>query len=183
LCHRAAAEIAGVVYSVSCTTRSPRPGEVDHVDYHFLTPDDFEKRLEAGEFLEHAFVHQKYRYGTLKSAVTRHLREGRDVVMDLDIQGAAQLRASTDPEIQQALVDIFILPANLEELTVRIRGRAEMPEEELQRRLRNAEEEMSQWDQYAYTIVTGEREQDFAQFTAILQAERLRTSRFRSLPR
>ena len=182
LCHRAASEIPGVVYSVSCTTRSPRPGEEDHVDYHFLTPDDFERRLAAGEFLEHAFVHQKYRYGTLKSAVLDHLREGRDVVMDLDIQGAAQLRASTDPEIHQALVDIFILPASMDELTSRIRARGEMPVEELQRRLRNAEEEMSHWSRYAYTIVTGEREHDFARFTAILQAERLRTSRFRELP-
>ena len=179
LCHRAAAEFPGVVYSVSCTTRAPRPGEVDHVDYHFLAPEDFEHRLAAGEFLEHAFVHQKYRYGTLKSAVLDHLRQGRDVVMDLDVQGASQLRASDDPEILRALVDVFILPANLDELKQRIVGRAEMPQEELDRRLRNAEDEMSHWRTYAYTIVTGEREEDFAQFTAILQAERLRTDRMR----
>ena len=179
LCHRAAAELPGVTYSVSCTTRAPRIGEVNQVDYHFLSREDFERRIATGEFLEHALVHQKYHYGTLKSAVLEHLRRGRDVVMDLDVQGAAQLRASTDREIQRALVDVFILPSNLAELEVRIRGRGEMPEEELARRLRNAEEEMSHWPGYAYTIVSSDKEADFSRFTSILTAERLRTLRLR----
>lgn len=179
LCHRGAGEIPGVTYSVSCTTRAPRNGEVDQVDYHFLSREDFERRIAADEFLEYALVHQKYHYGTLKSAVLEHLRQGRDVVMDLDVQGASQLRVSTDPEIRRALVDVFILPSNLAELELRIRGRSEMPEEELARRLHNAEEEMSHWSEYDYTIVSSDKEADFARFTAILLAERLRTVRLR----
>jgi guanylate kinase len=180
ICHRAAAELPGVSYSVSCTTRPPREGEVDHVDYHFLGREDFEARIARGEFLEHALVHQKHHYGTLKSEVLEHLRNGRDVVMDLDVQGAAQLRSSADEEIQRSLVDVFILPSSLEDLEARIRGRGAMSEEELSRRLRNAEVEMVHWPEYAYTIVTGEREEDFARFTAILDAERLRTLRLRA---
>lgn len=179
LCHRAAAEIPGVVYSVSCTTRPPREGEVDHVDYHFMAREDFEGRIARGEFLEHALVHQKHHYGTLKAEVLDHLRNGRDVVMDLDVQGAAQLRSAGDGEIQRSLVDVFILPAGLTGLEARIRGRGVMAEEEIQRRLRNAGDEMAHWRAYAYTIVTGDREEDFARFTAVLEAERLRTRRFR----
>lgn len=179
LCHRAAAEHPGVAYSVSCTTRPPRPGETDHVDYHFLAREDFEGRISRGEFLEHALVHQKHYYGTLKSEVLDHLRNGRDVVMDLDVQGAAQLRASGDEEIRCSLVDVFILPGSLEELEVRIRGRGAMAEEEIQRRLRNAEGEMAHWADYVYTLVTGDREEDFVRFKAILEAERMRSSRLR----
>lgn len=182
LCHRAAAELPGVVYSVSCTTRPPREGEVDHVDYHFLGRGDFEERIGRGEFLEYALVHQKQYYGTLKSEVLEHLRNGRDVVMDLDVQGAAQLRASGDEEIRRSLVDVFILPAGPRELEARIRGRGAMPEEEIQRRLRNAEGEMAHRGAYAYTLVTGDREEDFARFTAILEAERMRSSRLRVSP-
>ncbi len=166
-----------MVYSVSCTTRPPREGETDHIDYHFLSQEEFERRLAAGEFLEHALVHRKHRYGTLRSIVLDQIRNGKDVVMDLDVQGAAQLRASTDPEIRRALVTVFVRTADPEALKARILSRGSMDPEELQRRLQSAEEETRHGPEYEYTIVSGDREADFDRFAAILTAERHRTAR------
>jgi guanylate kinase len=178
LCHRAARELEGVVYSVSCTTRPPREGETDGADYHFLSTEDFERRLEAGEFLEHALVHGRHRYGTLKGEVLGALRGGKDVVMDLDVQGAAQLRASDDPEIRRALVRVFVRTSGRDDLRRRILGRGPMPEEELERRLRSAEDETRHWPEYDYTLVSADRDTDFARLAAIFTAERLRSSRW-----
>jgi guanylate kinase len=165
-----------VRYSISCTTRPPRPGEQDGIDYHFLTREDFFLRLQAGDFLEHAEVHGNL-YGSLKSEVLSHLAAGVDIVMDIDIQGAAQVRSCEDPEIQRAFVDLFVLPPNETELRQRLSGRGTDSEEVIALRMVNALEEMRHWKSYAYCLLSSTREQDFAKFQALVMAERLRVSR------
>lgn len=165
-------------YTISCTTRPQRPGEENGRDYFFLTEEEFTRRIGAGEFLEHAQVHGR-RYGTLKSEVLPALRSGQDVIMDLDVQGAAQLRACADPDIRRALVDVFIMPAGLDDLRARLSGRRSESEEELDLRLRNALLEMQHWRHYTYTLISHTREADLAAFRSILQAERRRSERLR----
>ena len=163
-------------YSVSCTTRAPRPGEIDGTDYHFLSREDFEQKIAAGEFLEHAQVHGNY-YGTLKSAVLDHLRAGTDVLIDIDVQGAAMIRATDHPEIREALADIFLMPASMEVLRSRLTKRGTETPEQVALRLHNAETEMRSWHSYQYAIITGTPDEDVANFRAIMQAERCRSSR------
>ena len=162
----------GFVYSISCTTRAPRPGEVDGKDYRFLTKADFEQRIAAGEFLEHALVHGNY-YGTLQSTVLESLRCGTDVLLDIDVQGAATIRANEHPEIREALADVFLMPASLDVLRQRLAKRGTETPEQIALRLRNAEGEMRHWRSYRYTIVTGSIEDDRANFRAIMRAERM----------
>ena len=159
------------VYSVSCTTRKPRPGEIDGEDYCFLSEEDFARRVEAGEFLEHATVHG-FRYGTLRAAVLQHLNLGVDVLLDIDIQGAAAIRACTDPQIIEALADVFIMPPSLDELHHRLLRRATETSEQVEVRLRNAASEMKSWRLYKYSIISGSVEEDLEKFRAIVRAER-----------
>ncbi|MEM7012072.1 MAG: guanylate kinase [Verrucomicrobiota bacterium] len=176
LCHRLAEESEECAYSVSCTTRPPREGEVHGEDYYFLTNEEFEQKVADQQLLEYAKVHERY-YGTLLGPVLDSIRKGIDVLMDLDIQGAEQLRNCANDEIRRALVDVFILPPSIEEMMNRVQGRGPMAEEELQLRMRNAEREVQDWPKYQYTIVTGEREADFAAIGEILAGERRRSSR------
>jgi len=176
LCRRLSEEDENIVYAVSATTRAAREGEQDGIDYHFLDRAEFELRAGRGEFLEFAEVHGNY-YGTLEDEVLIHIGAGRDVPLDLDVQGAASIRANHDPRVREAFVDIFILPRSREELLERLRGRGTESREQLDLRLRNALQEMRHWDQYAYTIPSGSREEDFAVFRSIIESERHRSSR------
>jgi guanylate kinase len=164
------------VYSISCTTRKPREGEVHGRDYFFLTEEDFVTRIERGEFFEHAEVHGR-RYGTLRSYVTDNLLRGVDVVMDIDVQGAAIVRSCNDETVQRCLVDVFILTPTVEELENRLSARATESPEALALRLSNAIAEMDHWAEYDYTLVSGSREDDLARFKSILVAERMRSTR------
>lgn len=163
-------------YSISCTTRPPRAGEEHGKDYHFLTQEDFHQHLQAGDFLEHAVVHGNL-YGSLKSEVITHLQAGEDVVMDIDVQGAAQIRACDDREIRRALVDLFVMPPSEEELQQRLSGRGTDSQEIIALRMTNALEEMRHWPHYAYRLVSSTREEDYEKFRALVIAERLRVSR------
>jgi len=163
-------------YSVSCTTRPPREGEVNGRDYHFLSRADFEADVEAGRFLEHAEVHGNF-YGTLLTEVLEYINLGKDVVMDIDVQGAAQVRACTDPSIRNALVDLFVMPPSEEELYKRLSGRGTDAEDVIALRMKNALEEMAHWSDYQYCLLSGNRADDDARFTSLLVAERLRGSR------
>jgi guanylate kinase len=165
-------------YSTSCTTRNPRPGETHGKDYYFLTPDEFANRVAAGDFLEHATVHGNS-YGTLKSEVLGYLNEGKDVVMDIDVQGAAQVRACEDPSIRAALVDLFVMPPTNEELKARLSGRGTDSEEVISLRLTNALDELSHWPEYSFRLLSGTHEEDYLRFKALLLAERLRVSRLK----
>jgi len=158
------------VYSVSCTTRKPRPDEIDGEDYFFLTHAEFERRIAEGDFLEYARVHDHY-YGTPRGVILEKLRAGVDVLVDIDTQGAAMIRANTHPEICDALADVFLMPPSLAELRRRLALRGTETEAQVTIRLRNAEAEMAQWREYRYTI-SGSIEEVLAGFRAIMKAER-----------
>ncbi len=175
LCRRLADE-GEALYSISCTTRQPRPGETDGKDYHFLSYEKFLEKRDAGEFLESAEVHGNL-YGTLKSEVTCHLLEGRDVVMDLDVQGAAQVRACEDDGIRTAAVDLFVMPEGNDELLTRLSGRGTDSVDVIALRMKNALEEISQWPLYTYRLLSGTQDADYFQFKSLVVAERMRISR------
>ena len=176
LLRRALSEDRNLIFSISCTTRSPREGETDGQDYHFLSDDEFSKRVENNEFLEHAEVH-KWRYGTLSNAVVDILNKGKDVIMDIDVQGADQVRASKDPVISDALVDVFLTTSDTTELEKRLRGRDSEDEETFQLRMQTAVDEIKRWRDYTYCILSGNHEEDFKVLSSILVTERMRVSR------
>ncbi len=165
------------VYSVSCTTRPPRPGEIDGEDYHFLSTEQFRTHVEAGDFLEHANVHGNF-YGTLRHNVLGHLLMGVDVLIDIDTQGAGAIRADGNQDIQQALADVFIMPPSREELRRRLTKRGTETPEQIERRLSDAAREVTRWRDYRYTIISGSVEEDLAKFRAIMRAERYLSRRF-----
>jgi len=159
------------IYSVSCTTRPPRSGEVDGTDYHFLLKENFLSRAHNGEMLEYALVHGNY-YGTLKSTVKEALAQGTDVLLDIDVQGAMSIRKTDDAMVRDSLVDVFIMPPTLEELEKRLRKRGTETEEQVQQRLLTGREESKLWPLYKYTILSGSMEEDLIKFRAIMRAER-----------
>jgi guanylate kinase len=157
-------------YSVSCTTRAPRAGEIDGEDYQFLSDKDFRARIEAGDFLEHARVHGDC-YGTLRKPVLTNLKSGVDVLIDIDTQGAAAIRNCDDPVIREALSDIFIMPPNHEELRRRLLKRGTETVQQIESRLSTAAREMALWRRYRYTIISGSVEEDLQRFRQIMIAE------------
>lgn len=164
--------------AITCTTRSPRAGEVHGRDYYFLAPEEFEQRVQASEFLEHAGVYGN-RYGTLRSEVHRRLDAGRDVLLTIDVQGAASVRAQAarDPLIERALVTVFLATPSVAELERRLSGRATDPPEVIERRLAAARLEMSEARHFAYLLVSGTVEEDRRRLVTIYEAEKLRFDR------
>jgi guanylate kinase len=160
-----------LVYSVSCTTRPIRTGEKDGVDYFFLTPSEFAKKMKEGEMLETADVYG-HLYGTPKGPVLEHLAAGRDVLLDIDVQGARQVRSNQDAKIKEALADIFIMPPDLEELKRRLEGRGTEDAQQIAKRIKAADAEMADWKSYRYTILSSSMEEDLIKFRAIIRAER-----------
>ena len=175
LCRRLANE-EEAHYSISCTTRAPRDGEVNGKDYHFLDRDDFTKRIQNGNFLEHAEVHGNH-YGTLKSEVLNYISKGVDVVMDIDVQGATLVRACEDPEIQTALTDLFVMPPSNGELRARLTGRGTDTDDIIALRMKNALDEIEHWPSYSYRLLSATREEDYTRFKSLIISERLRISR------
>ncbi len=159
-------------YIVSCTTRPPRPGEIDGEDYRFLSEEEFVRRIEEDDFLEYARVHGTHWYGTPRGEILEHLQAGRDVLVDIDIQGAAAIRASRHPAIAECLADIFIMPPDLDELRRRLERRGTEGAAQIEQRLRSAAREMESWRDYKYTIISGSIEEDLVKFRAIMRAER-----------
>jgi guanylate kinase len=157
-------------YSVSCTTRAPRTGEIDGQDYQFLSDDDFRARVKAGDFLEHARVHGDC-YGTLRKPVLTNLKSGVDVLIDIDTQGAAAIRNCDDPFIREALSDTFIMPPDHEELRRRLRKRGTETAQQIETRLTTAAHEMEFWRDYRYTIISGSIDEDLQKFRQIMSAE------------
>jgi guanylate kinase len=157
-------------YSVSCTTRAPRAGEIDGQDYQFLSDADFREQMEKGDFLEHAQVHGDH-YGTLREPVVTNLKNGKDVLIDIDTQGAAVIRNCDDQAIQDALADVFIMPPDLEELRKRLVKRGTESAEQIDSRLATAAREMEHWRDYRYTIRSGSVEEDLQRFRQIMDAE------------
>ena len=166
----------GITMSVSATTRPMRPGEVDGVDYHFVSLDRFREMVAENAFLEwaHVFGH---RYGTPRSPVDAALASGADVLFDIDWQGAQQLFQQAGGDV----VRVFILPPGLAELERRLRARATDAEEVIVARMERAATEIGHWDGYDYVLINEDVERCFAQVHTILAAERLKRSRWTGL--
>ncbi len=158
--------------SISVTTRQQRPGERDGIDYHFIDEPRFLAMIEAGELLEHAQVYGN-RYGTPKAPVEAALQSGRDVLFDIDWQGAQQLRGSAQADV----VSVFILPPTVAELRRRLTDRARDDEADIQRRLDQVSDDVTRWPEYDYVIVNETLDRSLAQVRAVLVAERLRWRR------
>lgn len=176
LCRRAT-EDGLCVYSISCTTRQPRQGEKDGVDYHFLTSDEFTDRIRKGHFLEYAEVHGNH-YGTLKADILNLLEQGKNVVMDIDVQGAEQIRACVDGILPKCYTDLYIYVPQ-EELRNRLCGRQTDEDEVISLRLRNAEQEDACLPLYQYCLISSDRETDYAAFSALLKCQSMRVALMR----
>ncbi len=156
------------VRCISVTTRSPREGERDGVDYFFTPPDAFQARIHAGEFLEYAQVYGQH-YGTPRAFIAEHFAAGRSVIKDVDIQGAIQIRRSFPPAVQ-----VFIVPSSRHEIERRLRARATDSPEAIKRRLGDAELELAQWSEYDYLVYNDELAQAAADLAAIVRAEQIK---------
>ena len=166
------------VYSVSCTTRAPRAGEIEGDDYHFISEKDFLARIAAGDFLEHASVHGRH-YGTTREPLISNLKNGVDVLIDVDIQGAAAIRNADDETIRHALCDVFIMPPDLDELRRRLTKRGTETPEQIESRIVTAAREMELWRDYRYTIISKSMEEDLLKFRHIMGAERYLSRRLK----
>ncbi len=171
LCREVRTCLPDLAYSVSYTTRAPRPGEIDGTDFHFVTESAFAELRKAGRFAEWALVHGNL-YGTHAGAIERALGEGCDVLLDIDTQGARQLRVRY-PEA----VLIFVIAPSMTELEQRLRERRSDADPEIERRLRRAREEIQLWRQYDYLIVNRDVKDAVEQLAAVIQAERCRANR------
>lgn len=162
LCDRLVREVPGFERVITATTRPPRPNEVHARDYHFLSEAEFDARLAANDFLEWAWVHRKYRYGTLKSAVLDRLPHC-SLVMNIDVQGVRSIRAAAEkiPLLKSRLVTIFVAPDSLDVLRERLQGRGPVSAEELERRMQSAELELAERNSYDYVIHSKTKEQDY----------------------
>ncbi len=162
LCERLVAEVPGFERVITATTRPPRPNEVPGRDYHFYAEAEFDARLAAGGFLEWAWVHRKFRYGTPKSSVLDRLPH-TNLVMNIDVQGVRSIRAAAReiPELRGRVVTMFVAPDSMEVLRERLLGRGPITEDELARRLQSAELELSERFSYDYIIHSKTKEQDF----------------------
>jgi guanylate kinase len=163
---------ANLEMSISVTTRPPRPGEIDGVDYYFITPEDFGVMINRRELLEHAKVFGHY-YGTPMEPVQAALREGRDVLFDIDWQGTQQLAQNARDD----LVSVFVLPPSTSVLAQRLHTRAQDSEEVVARRMSQAAEEISHWAEYDYIVVNDDIDACTEEIFAILNAERRRRER------
>src|SRR6266436_4112235 len=151
LCQQLLSARRDMARAITCTTREPRPGEQDGVDYYFLDAASFLRRVQAGNFLEHATVYGQS-YGTLKSEVLSKLRQGKDVVLSVDVQGAATIRekAQEDPELKKALISVFLTPPSLAVLKERLKKRGTDSPAAIQTRLKVARQEIAQWKNFEY---------------------------------
>ncbi|VVT09908.1 Guanylate kinase [Erythrobacter sp. EC-HK427] len=172
IARRLLAEDADIAMSVSVTTRPPRPGEVDGVDYHFIDEAEFQRMVEAGELVEWAEVFGN-NYGTPKAQIKAGLKEGCDFLFDIDWQGTQQLYQRMETDV----VRVFLLPPSIDELEERLRGRATDSDAVIESRMARARNEISHWDGYDYVVVNDDIDACFAKVRMILEAERMRRAR------
>jgi guanylate kinase len=175
LCDRLVKEIPGFARVVTTTTRAPRPGEVNGVHYHFLTPEQFDAKLAENAFLEWAWVHGKRRYGTLAQSVLEPLKAGQSLVISVDVQGVESFRRAVmlHPLIGRHMTTVFIL-VDHERLVARMRARAQDDEAEIAGRMKTAERELREAGKFDFTIESRTRDEDFAALLAILGKARAR---------
>jgi guanylate kinase len=178
LCQQLLAARRDMTRAITCTTRPPRPGEKDGVDYHFCDAAEFKRRVQAGEFIEHATVFGRS-YGTLRSELLDKLRAGRDVLLNVDVQGAATIRdrAQAGPELRRALVTVFLTPPSVTVLAERLSKRNTEAAEEIQKRLALARQEIAQWTHFDYLLISSTVPEDLRRMLAIVEAEKMRAAR------
>ena len=178
LCQELLATRKDMSRAITCTTRPPRPGEKDGVDYYFLDAGTFLKRVQAGHFLEHATVYGNS-YGTLRSEVLDKLRQGRDVLLNIDVQGAASVRecVERDEDLQRAFVSVFLTPSSVGVLEARLKKRGQDSAASIQKRLSVARQEVAQWKNFDYLIISTTIQEDLRRMLAVVDAEKMRQSR------
>ena len=178
LCQQLLAARRDMARAITCTTREPRTGEVDGVDYYFLDASSFLKRVQAGNFLEHATVYGQS-YGTLKSEVLSKLRQGKDVLLSVDVQGAAAIRsrAEEDPELKRALISLFLTPPSLAVLEARLKKRGTDSAAAIQKRLGEARQEIARWKNFDYLLISDSISEDLRRTQSIIEAEKMRSAR------
>jgi len=182
LCQQLLAARPDMTRAITCTTRPPRPGETNGVDYHFLETGEFERRVAAGDFIEHATVFGRS-YGTLRSELLDKLRAGRDVLLNVDVQGAAAIRdrARTEPELQRALVTVFLTPPSVAVLAERLNRRNTEAAAEIQKRLALARQEIAQGRHFDYLLLSTTIPEDLRRMLVIVEAEKMRVARTTAL--
>lgn len=178
LCQQLLAARPDMARVITCTTRQPRPGEKDGVDYYFLNAAEFQRRVQVGDFLEHATVFGRS-YGTLKLEIFGRLRGDRDILLNVDVQGAATFRelARKEPELKRALVTVFLTPASVAELEKRLKNRSADTLGEIQKRLGVARQEVAHWRNFDYLLISSTIPDDLRRMLAIMGVERLRATR------
>ncbi len=178
LCKELRRKRPDIHFSVSCTTRPPRPGERHGLDYFFISSDEFRRKIGQKAFLEHAKVHSNY-YGTLKSEVMGRLKAGEDVLLDIDVQGAMQIRRNSrkDRLLSRCIETVFVGPPSFAELEKRLRSRATESERLIRERLDDARKELEFWNEYDYLIINkrlGEAEADMIALLDVLHKRTIR---------
>ncbi|HEX2853267.1 MAG TPA: guanylate kinase [Opitutaceae bacterium] len=178
LCDRLVAEDPSFRRVITSTTRAPREGEINNVHYHFFSPEEFDVKLAAGEFLEWAWVHGKRRYGTLAASVLDPLENGQNLVMSVDVQGVESFRhaASVNPLLQRSMTTVFIV-VDHDRLLARMRSRGQDHEEEIAGRMKTAERELREAHKFDFVIESRTRDEDFAALLRILDQARARAAR------
>jgi len=178
LCEQLLAARPDMTRAITCTTRGMRPGEKDRFDYYFFEPAEFQRRVQAGEFIEQATVFGRS-YGILRAELLDKLQLGRDVLLNVDVQGAATIqgRAQTEPELKRALVTVFLTPPSITVLEERLNKRASDAPEEIQKRLGVARKEIAQWKNFDYLLISSTIPEDLRRMLAIVEAAKMRTTR------
>jgi guanylate kinase len=178
LCQQLLAARPDMTRAITCTTRAPRPGEKNDVDYYFIDPADFQRRVQAGEFIEHATVFGRS-YGILRSELRNKLWRSKDVLLNVDVQGAATIRdrALAEPELKRALVTVFLTPPSIAVLEERLKKRASDAPEEIQKRLGIARKEIAQWKNFDYLLISTTIPEDLRRMLVIVEAEKMRVAR------
>lgn len=162
-------EVDNLSISISATSRQPRGKEVDCIDYHFLTKEEFEKRIKENKFLEYATVHDNY-YGTLKSEVEKKWNNGKDIILDIDCQGGQQISKQLE---KNKLLKIFILPPSMEALKERIINRAENSAEEIEKRLKNSRNEVNYASEYDFVVINDDLDIAINEIKSIITTKRI----------
>jgi guanylate kinase len=178
LCQQLLATRPDMTRAITCTTRPARPEEKDGVDYYFLDATTFLRRVQAGHFLEHATVYGNS-YGTLRSEVLDKLRGGKDVLLNIDVQGAATVRerVQQDEDLKRAFISVFLTPPSIEILEARLKKRGQDSSAVIQKRLSVARQEISQWKNFDYLIISTSIKEDLRRMVAIIEAEKMRQCR------
>jgi guanylate kinase len=178
LCEQLLATRPDMARAITCTTRAPRPGEKDGRDYYFLDAGTFLKRVQAGHFLEHATVYGNS-YGTLRGEVLDKLRTGKDVLLNIDVQGAASVRTSVenDDDLKRAFISVFLTPPSAAILEARLKKRGQDSPATIQKRLSVARQEVAQWRHFDYLIISTSIKEDLRRMLAVVDAEKMRQCR------